>query len=112
MEDPDRIFGQGGAMEALLEAKKAGKIRYIGFTGHKDPLVHLRMLEMAAAQLPFRRGADAAQRHGRPLPQLRAEVLPDARAGRDRRAGHEATGRSSHPEEQGGDADRVPALCA
>ena len=35
-------------MEALLEAKRAGKIRYIGFTGHKDPLVHLRMLEVAA----------------------------------------------------------------
>ena len=49
MEDPDRIFAEGGAMEALLEAKQAGKIRYIGFTGHKDPLVHLRMLEIAAA---------------------------------------------------------------
>lgn len=48
MEDPDRIFGEGGANEALLEAKKAGKIRYIGFTGHKDPVVHLRMLEIAA----------------------------------------------------------------
>src|SRR5215217_2395661 len=49
MEDPDRIFADGGAHEALLEAKKAGKIRYIGFTGHKDPVVHLRMLEVAAA---------------------------------------------------------------
>ena len=48
MEDPDRIFAPGGAMEAVLEAQKAGKIRYIGFTGHKDPLVHLRMLELAA----------------------------------------------------------------
>src|SRR5438128_9967892 len=48
MEDPDRIFAEGGAMEAVLEAKNAGKIRYIGFTGHKDPLVHLRMLEVAA----------------------------------------------------------------
>ena len=48
MEDPDRIFAEGGAMEALLDAKKAGKIRFIGFTGHKDPLVHLRMLEVAA----------------------------------------------------------------
>ncbi|MEO6860941.1 MAG: aldo/keto reductase [Microcoleus sp.] len=47
MEDPDRIFAPGGAMEALVEAQKAGKIRYIGFTGHKDPLVHLRMLELA-----------------------------------------------------------------
>ncbi len=47
-EDPDRIFAQGGAQEALLEAKKAGKIRYIGFTGHKDPHVHLYMLKVAA----------------------------------------------------------------
>jgi predicted aldo/keto reductase-like oxidoreductase len=47
MEDPDRFF-ENGPLEALLEAKKAGKIRYIGFTGHKDPAVHLRMLEVAA----------------------------------------------------------------
>lgn len=47
MEDPDRVFAPGGSMEAVIEAQKAGKIRYIGFTGHKDPLVHLRMLEVA-----------------------------------------------------------------
>ncbi len=47
MEDPDRIFARGGAIEAAVAAQKAGKIRFIGFTGHKDPLVHLRMLEMA-----------------------------------------------------------------
>src|SRR5437660_12135184 len=45
MEDPDRIFANGGAIEAALEAKDAGKIRYIGFTGHKSPAIHLRMLE-------------------------------------------------------------------
>ena len=49
MEDPDRFFASDGPLEALLEAKKAGKIRYIGFTGHKDPVVYLRMLELAAA---------------------------------------------------------------
>ena len=49
LEDPDRIFAPGGAAEAMLEAQKAGKVRYIGFTGHKDPLVHVRMLEVAAA---------------------------------------------------------------
>jgi len=49
MEDPDRFFAEGGPLEALLAAKQAGKIRYIGFTGHKDPAVHLRMLEVAAA---------------------------------------------------------------
>jgi aryl-alcohol dehydrogenase-like predicted oxidoreductase len=47
LEDPDRFFAAGGALEALLEAKKAGKLRFIGFTGHKDPVVHLRMLELA-----------------------------------------------------------------
>src|ERR1700722_20245714 len=47
MEDPDRIFASGGAIEAAVAAKQAGKIRYIGFTGHKDPAVHLRMLETA-----------------------------------------------------------------
>ncbi|MEO7338454.1 MAG: aldo/keto reductase [Caldimonas sp.] len=46
-DDPDRIFAEGGAMEALVEAQKAGKIRYIGFTGHKDPHIHLYMLTMA-----------------------------------------------------------------
>lgn len=47
-EDPDRIFAEGGAQEAVLEAKKAGKVRHIGFTGHKDPHIHLYMLEVAA----------------------------------------------------------------
>ncbi len=46
-DDPDRIFTEGGAIEALMDAKKAGKLRYIGFTGHKDPRVHLYMLEVA-----------------------------------------------------------------
>jgi predicted aldo/keto reductase-like oxidoreductase len=47
LDDPDRFFAEGGPLEALLAAKQAGKIRYIGFTGHKDPLVHERMLEIA-----------------------------------------------------------------
>lgn len=46
-EDPDRVFAAEGAMEAVLAAKRAGKVRYIGFTGHKDPSMHLRMLEVA-----------------------------------------------------------------
>jgi predicted aldo/keto reductase-like oxidoreductase len=45
--DPDPIFALGGAIEAVLEAQKAGKLRFIGFTGHKDPTIHLRMLELA-----------------------------------------------------------------
>jgi predicted aldo/keto reductase-like oxidoreductase len=46
--DPDRIFAEGGAMEAVLEAQKAGKIRFIGFTGHKSPDIHLKMLGTAS----------------------------------------------------------------
>jgi len=46
-EDPHRIFDEEGAQVAMLEAQKAGKIRYIGFTGHKDPQIHLHMLEVA-----------------------------------------------------------------
>ncbi|UBF30056.1 aldo/keto reductase (plasmid) [Kovacikia minuta CCNUW1] len=46
-EDPHRIFDQEGAHAACLEAQKAGKLRYIGFTGHKDPYIHLHMLEVA-----------------------------------------------------------------
>jgi uncharacterized protein len=47
MNEPDVVFGSGGAVEALLAAKKAGKARYIGFTGHKNPDVHVQMLEVA-----------------------------------------------------------------
>jgi predicted aldo/keto reductase-like oxidoreductase len=58
LEDPDLIFAEGGAIEAVQKARESGKIRYVGFTGHKDPLVHLRMLEVAEAH-GFR--FDAAQ---------------------------------------------------
>ena len=47
LDDPDRIFALGGAIEAAVAARDAGKIRYIGFTGHKDPFVLLRMFEIA-----------------------------------------------------------------
>ena len=46
-DDPHRIFYAEGANAALLEARKAGKVRYIGFTGHKDPRIHLHTLEVA-----------------------------------------------------------------
>ncbi|MDE3188209.1 MAG: aldo/keto reductase [Acidobacteriota bacterium] len=77
LEDPDRIFAEGGAMEAMLEAKKAGKVRYIGFTGHKDPYVHLRMLDEArtrgfhfdAVQMPL----NVMDAHFR---SFRRDVLP------------------------------------
>jgi uncharacterized protein len=48
--DPDLIFAPGGAAEALLAAKQQGKVRFVGFTGHKDPAIHLRML---AQNFPF-----------------------------------------------------------
>jgi aryl-alcohol dehydrogenase-like predicted oxidoreductase len=46
-EDPHRIFDEEGANDALVEARKVGRLRYIGFTGHKDPRIHLHMLEVA-----------------------------------------------------------------
>ena len=46
-EDPHRIFDEEGANAALIDARDAGKIRFIGFTGHKDPRIHLYMLEVA-----------------------------------------------------------------
>ena len=46
-EDPHRIFDDEGANAALLEARHAGKLRFIGFTGHKDPRIHLHTLEVA-----------------------------------------------------------------
>jgi len=48
MTDAGKYFGSGGAHEAVMAAKKAGKIRYVGFTGHKDPSIHLHMLDVAA----------------------------------------------------------------
>ncbi|MDT5157383.1 MAG: hypothetical protein QOC99_3278 [Acidobacteriota bacterium] len=48
--DPDMHFAAGGAVEALEEAKRDGKVRFVGFTGHKDPSIHLKML---AHDFPF-----------------------------------------------------------
>ena len=48
-DDPERAFREGGAIEALAAARRAGKIRLIGFTGHKSPVLHLAMLDAAAA---------------------------------------------------------------
>jgi predicted aldo/keto reductase-like oxidoreductase len=49
MDDPERVFAPGAALDVVLAAKKAGKVRYIGFTGHKSPDIHLKMLETARA---------------------------------------------------------------
>ena len=48
-DDPDRIFAPGGAIETAVAARQAGKVRHIGFTGHKDPRIHVYMMEVARA---------------------------------------------------------------
>jgi predicted aldo/keto reductase-like oxidoreductase len=72
--DPDRHFAKGGVVEALVRAKQQGKVRYVGFTGHKDPAIHLRMLSFGfpfdACQLPLN-GLDATFRSFQSL------VLPE-----------------------------------
>lgn len=72
--DPDRHFEPGGVIEALERAKAQGKVRYVGFTGHKDPEIHLRMLShdfpFDACQLPLN-GFDASFRSFQTL------VLPE-----------------------------------
>ena len=67
--DPERHFAAGGVIEALDRAKPQGKVRFVGFTGHKDPAIHLRD---AVVRLSVRRLPAAAQRLRRQLPQLRA----------------------------------------
>jgi aryl-alcohol dehydrogenase-like predicted oxidoreductase len=56
-DDPDKIFAPGGSAEALLKAKEQGKVRYIGFTGHKSPAIHKRMLSQGfpfdSVQMPL-----------------------------------------------------------
>ncbi len=72
--DPERHFARGGVIEALERAKAQGKVRYVGFTGHKDPAIHLAMLAHGfpfdACQLPLN-GFDAGFR------SFQARVLPE-----------------------------------
>lgn len=84
-DDPDRIFAEGGALESVLNAKKAGKVRFIGFTGHKDPHIHLYMLETAAkhgfhfdtAQMPL----NVMDAHYRSFAQLVVPKLVEQQVG-------------------------------
>ncbi len=111
LEDPDRIFAEGGAMEAMLEAKKAGKVRYIGFTGHKDPYVHLRMLDHArkhdfhfdTVQMPL----NVMDAHFRSFTR---EVLPALTREGIGGAGDEVFRRPFYSRQQHGQADRGTAL--
>jgi predicted aldo/keto reductase-like oxidoreductase len=72
--DPERHFAKGGVVDALEKAKRQGKVRYVGFTGHKDPEIHMRMLSHGfpfdACQLPLN-GFDAAFR------SFQHQVLPE-----------------------------------
>jgi predicted aldo/keto reductase-like oxidoreductase len=78
--DPDRHYARGGVVEALERAKAQGKVRYVGFTGHKDPEIHLRMLSYGfpydACQLPLN-GFDADFRsfQSRVLPELERQKI-------------------------------------
>jgi aryl-alcohol dehydrogenase-like predicted oxidoreductase len=73
--DPERHFAKGGVVEALEEAKKAGKVRYVGFTGHKLPAIHLKMLSYGfpfdSVQMPLN-AFDATFR------SFQTHVLPEA----------------------------------
>ena len=112
MEDPDRIFSEDGAVHAALEARKAGKVRFIGFTGHKDPDIHLKMLETGRAhgfrfdtvQMPL----NVMDAHFR---SFERKVLPRPCKGRNRRPRHEVDGGRYHPEEQDGQAGGMSPLC-
>lgn len=73
--DPEMIFGPDGVVEALVQAKKDGKVRFVGFTGHKDPAIHLKMLSHGfpfdTVQMPLN-PFDATFR------SFQAQVLPEA----------------------------------
>ena len=96
--DPDRHFAKGGVIEALDEAKKAGKVRYVGFTGHKDPRIHLKMLAhdypFDSVQMPLN-CFDATYR------SFETHVLPEAPETRHRGAGDEEPGRQRPADPQG-----------
>ena len=73
-DDPQRVFAPGGTMEALLAARQAGKIRYIGFTGHKNPAIFLDMLAQEFAWDSVQMPLNCVDTHH---PQLRADRPAD-----------------------------------
>lgn len=111
VEDPARIFAEGGALEAMLEAKKAGKVRYIGFTGHKSPDIHLKMLATArehqfrfdTVQMPL----NVMDAH---FASFEKKVLPELVTAGIGVLGDEIARRPRNSQEQRGHCDRVPAL--
>jgi aryl-alcohol dehydrogenase-like predicted oxidoreductase len=87
-DDPHRMFDEEGANAALIAARQAGKVRFIGFTGHKDPLIHLHTLEVArtheftfdTVQMPL----NVMDAHYRSFERL---VLPEASSARPSASG-------------------------
>jgi aryl-alcohol dehydrogenase-like predicted oxidoreductase len=74
--DPDLIFAPGGAAEALVQAKQQGKVRFVGFTGHKDPAIHLKML---AHDFPFDTIQMPLNCFDASFHSFEKQVLPEAR---------------------------------
>jgi Aldo/keto reductase family len=112
-DDPDRIFNEGGSIEAVLAAKQAGKVRFIGFTGHKDPPHSPSDAGCCQGpRIPLRHHTDAYQCHGCTF----SEFLPTCRSagfgGEDRGPGHEKLRRWDHLEERRSRADELSALFA
>ena len=84
--DPELAYAPGGVIEALDKAKQQGKTRFVGFTGHKNPAVHLKMLELGYR---VRHRADAAQCLRRQFSQLRAARAAGSQSARHGGARHE-----------------------
>lgn len=74
-EDPDWLFSENGAIEALVQAKKEGKTRFVGFTGHKSPQYHLAMLEKEFAWDTLQLPLNVLDAHFR---SFESDVLPKA----------------------------------
>ena len=113
--DPEQHFAKGGVVEALERARKQGKVRYVGFTGHKDPEIHLEMLSYEypfdSCQLPLN-GFDATFRsfEQRVLPELKRQEIARARDeepgsghGGHEESGHAGRRASLRDEPAGGD---------
>src|SRR5262249_31363838 len=96
--DPERHFAKGGVIEALDEAKKSGKVRYVGFTGHKHPAVHLKMVSY---NYPF----DAVQMPLNPFyashRSFPAQIFPEATKRGMAALGMKSLGGNGHPVTKG-----------
>jgi aryl-alcohol dehydrogenase-like predicted oxidoreductase len=96
--DPERHFAKGGVIEALDEAKRAGKVRYVGFTGHKHPAIHLKMLSyhypFDSVQMPLN-AFDASYR------SFQTQVLPEVAKGGMAALGMKSLGGNGQPITQG-----------